>query len=161
MAKIIKELNWDCILIAAGPVSSGNLRNLLRLCKKLHIVDRVIILGLVDRVTLLKLYAIADVFILPSSLEAGRPPIAILQALAAGIPVITTAEASSPESKNAVMMVHRDPDEVAKSLIKLFRDERLYNQLVMKGYHFVKRYHSNEALLKAYSNILDQLEPRH
>lgn len=82
-------------LIVAGKQSQVADNAIAALPKELGIEDRVTFLGGVERETLPKLFASSDLFILPSRQEALG--VAILEALACGVPVIGSDAGGIPE----------------------------------------------------------------
>lgn len=95
--------------------------------------DRVIITGYVPHDLLPVLYKHADLFVYPSLYEGfGLPP---LEALAQGVPVITSDAASLPEvvGDAALIFQPHDVDRLAELIIKVLKDEKLRDSLREKG----------------------------
>ena len=82
---------------------------------------------------LIKLYQSADLFLLPSLYEGFGLP--MLEAMACGVPVITSNRTSIPEvTGNAAILV--DPEniqEIANAICKVLKDENLKSDLIRKG----------------------------
>jgi glycosyltransferase involved in cell wall biosynthesis len=91
--------------------------------------DTVILAGLTPHIA--PFYAIADVFVLPSLTEGS--PNALLEAMAAGLPIVATAVGGVPEiaadDVNALLVAPRDPEGLAQAVNSLLgnreRCERL------------------------------------
>jgi glycosyltransferase involved in cell wall biosynthesis len=68
-----------------------------------------------------RLFAEADIFLLPSFVE--NQPIAVLEAMAAGLPLVVTPVGSMPEfleeGRNALFVQPGDPEEIASKLTEL------------------------------------------
>jgi glycosyltransferase involved in cell wall biosynthesis len=93
----------------------------------------VLFLGIVEDEDLPMLYNCADIFVYPSLYEGfGLPP---LEAMACGIPVITSNTSSLPEVVgNAGIMV--DPDDVnslCEAMYNVLKDKELWHQMSKKG----------------------------
>jgi glycosyltransferase involved in cell wall biosynthesis len=77
-------------------------------------------------------YAIADAFVLPSHSE-GSPNV-LLEAMAAGVPVVATAVGGVPEivssGKNALLVVRGDTVGLAFAVTQLLIDQALRDRLV-------------------------------
>lgn len=75
--------------------------------------------------------AVADVFILPSSVEG--MPISILEAMRSSLPIITTAVSGIPEviehDRSGVFIKPGSPPEIARAVLRLRRDEALRTRL--------------------------------
>jgi len=88
---------------------------------KAGLQDRIAVPGWVDRERTQKLLCEADIFILPSHFEA--MPIAILEAMAHGVPVIATPVGAIPEfltaGQTALLVPPGDPEELAKAIERL------------------------------------------
>ncbi len=82
---------------------------------------------------LIKLYQSADLFLLPSLYEGFGLP--MLEAMACGVPVITSNRTSIPEvvGNAAVMVNPENIDEIANAVCRVLQDENLKMDLVKKG----------------------------
>jgi glycosyltransferase involved in cell wall biosynthesis len=88
------------------------------LAESLDLGDRVVFLGVVDDVV--PLYAAADVFVLPACPEGWS--MSLLEAMAAGLPVVTTDEGGIPEpasASTAVLVEDERPEALARAILKL------------------------------------------
>ncbi len=79
------------------------------------------------------LYSAADLFVFPSLNEGFGLP--IVEAMAAGTPVVTSDVASMPEiGADAVVLVNpNDPDDIAKKIHEVLSDNTLVNSLIERG----------------------------
>lgn len=89
----------DWTLIIAGPDEGGHERDLRVLAKRLSLGDRVLFTGSLFGADKLAAFAAADMFVLPSHSEGF--PIALLEAAAAGLPVLQTHHCNFPELTQA------------------------------------------------------------
>jgi glycosyltransferase involved in cell wall biosynthesis len=86
--------------------------------ESLDLGDSVVFLGLVDDVA--PLYAAADVFVLPSCPEGWS--MALLEAMAAGLPVVATSGEGTTEpasAATAVLVEDERPEALARGILKL------------------------------------------
>ncbi|MBN1312507.1 MAG: glycosyltransferase family 4 protein [Anaerolineae bacterium] len=99
----------------------------------LGIADRVVFTGYVDDVDLPALYRAAAVFAYPALYEGFGLP--VLEAMACGVPVITSNISSLPEAAGeaALLVSPLDVEEMASVLGRLLADEVLRNNLRGKG----------------------------
>jgi glycosyltransferase involved in cell wall biosynthesis len=97
--------------------------------------DRVILPGWVDSQAANDLLHRADIFVLPSYFEA--MPIAILEALAHGVPVVATPVGAIPEfltdGENAVLVPPGAPDQLADAIARLIDDANERRRLGAAG----------------------------
>lgn len=87
MAEISGELD-DWILVLAGADECDHLREVHELVRKFHLEQHIVITGLLVNQAKRDAFAAADLFVLPTKREAA--PVVVLEALGAGIPVLTT-----------------------------------------------------------------------
>lgn len=79
----------------------------------------------------------ADVFVLPSISEASG--IAVLEAMSAKVPVITTDLGLYP--KDIYLSAGKgEPKEIAKSINKIFSNIKYRNKIIKNAYEYVKKY---------------------
>ena len=76
----------------------------------------------------------ADVFVLPTYYPAEGQPWAILEAMAAGLPIISTDQGAITESVvdgvNGFIVEKRNSDQVAAKIVQLCQDSRLRRLMV-------------------------------
>jgi glycosyltransferase involved in cell wall biosynthesis len=107
------------VLVMAGGIQrDGHYQQLLRFIKEQALEDSVVLPGFVADPDLLQLYALSAVFFFPSLYEGfGFPP---LEAMAAGVPVLSSNTSSMPEVLgNAAVMY--DPTDVERAGEELFQ----------------------------------------
>lgn len=108
------------IVVAGTDAGSGYLKEIRQRCSRLGVDDLFIFLGEVQGQAKQDALAAADAFILPSYSEG--LPVAALEALGAGLPVIVTDQCNIPEIQrcNAGFVVLPDRSEMATAITKLF-----------------------------------------
>ncbi|MGQ9630788.1 MAG: glycosyltransferase family 4 protein [bacterium] len=101
--------------------------------RELRLEDRIIFPGFVDSGDLPGLYNLAEVFVWPTLYEGfGLPP---LEAMACGVPVVTSNTSSIPEvvGDGALKVNPRDPGEIAEAISCVLGDRSLRDSLRKKG----------------------------
>jgi glycosyltransferase involved in cell wall biosynthesis len=128
------------VIVGEGPER----QRLESLAARLGMCDRVIFTG--HRLQLAPFYAMADVFVLPS-LSEGCPN-ALLEAMAAGLPIVATTVGGVPEvvadGVHALLVGPRDPAMLASALSMLLTNRRLARELGDGARKNVLRRHTPE-----------------
>jgi glycosyltransferase involved in cell wall biosynthesis len=111
------------------------------------------LLGYVEEKQLKLLYKNAKVFLFVSYYEGFGLP--VLEAMASGIPVITSTKSSLPEiaGNAAILCDPNDITSIKKAIITLLKDEDKRSDLIAKGYENIKSYSWESVALK-FSKIL-------
>lgn len=129
--------------------------------EELGLQDSVHFPGYVDEKDKPYLIAGAKIFVFPSLYEGFGIP--VLEAMACGVPVLTSNTSSLPEvCENAALLVApQDSDAIAKGLARLYTDEALREQLIERGLaraalpEFTKEF-SAEALYQVYLELMHE-----
>ncbi len=122
LPQVLKEV--EVKLVLAG---SGNQRDYQYLAQTLGISDKLRFLGRVSDDTLRLLYSSCDLFVLPSRLEGLG--IVILEAMAAGKPIVSTNVGGIPEliesGQNGILVEADNEVELAGAIVKMLSDNSL------------------------------------
>jgi glycosyltransferase involved in cell wall biosynthesis len=145
----------EALFVLAGEGSERN--SLLAQAQALGIADRVLFLGY--RWDIPELLASCDLFVLPS-LKEGLS-LAILEAMAAGRPVIATAVGGSAETvthgETGLLVRPEDPTALAEAIRTLLRDESLARRLADAGRAYVNREHTLERMAQQVMDVYDEI----
>ena len=128
-------------------VGDGPQRRLLeKMIIDLNLEDSVFLMGWRDRDTLRTFYSSADCFVLPS-LDEGMPN-ALLEAMAAGLPIVATDVAGSSElvkeGVNGLLVPPASPAALAQALISLVTDDPLRSRMAKSSSERVLGYNWKE-----------------
>jgi alpha-1,3-rhamnosyl/mannosyltransferase len=136
-AQVASPLREEFDLVAAGPVGWGDQRTLERLRSA---EGGLRYLGYVPEEDLPGLTAGAAVFVYPSLYEGFGLPLG--QAMAAGVPVITSNVSSMPEvaGEAGLLVDPRSPAEIARALERLLPDAELRQKMAQRGIERARRY---------------------
>lgn len=98
------------------------------------LINRIILTGYVINTDLPSIYCQSEVFLYPSLRESFGIP--MLEAMACGVPVITSNTSSMPEVAGtaAYIIDPFKPEEITAALIKILNDKNLKAGLISKGY---------------------------
>ena len=122
-------------LVLAGPNSGHSMSRNIE-----HPIPEIVFTGYVDQDKKWQLLRNADVFVFPSFYEGFGFP--VLEAQAAGIPVVASDVSSLPEilKDSALLINPKSPTEIAEAIYKIIRNPKFKKGLVKKGYENTKRY---------------------
>lgn len=135
---------WKLLIAGQGELEA-HLRDMIR---TLDLVDCVELLGFVDDVA--PLYSAADVFVLSSHLEGLGT--SILDAMAAGVPVVATAAGGIPEivqhERTGLLVPPRSPEQLALAIDSLLADPERARALAFAARQRVEAEFSADAMVE-------------
>ena len=143
------------ILAGSGPERKA----LEKLAAGLGVSDAVIFTGRVDNEGMAALYHGADIMINPSLVD--NMPISVLEALASGVPVVSTNVGGVPylveHGKTALLVPIQDPEAMANAILALLNDPAKAQQMSQAGVESVQQYtwpNVRERLFRVYEQVL-------
>jgi glycosyltransferase involved in cell wall biosynthesis len=130
-------INFHCLLVGDGEARTEIEAHI----RRLNLTDQITVLGFQPRHRVRELLAGADVMVLPSIVTGtGRQegiPVALMEALAIGLPAIATAISGIPEliedGETGLLVPERDPQALTRAIIKLYHSRELGPQLGAGG----------------------------
>ena len=130
----------DATLTIAG---SGPLEESLRsLAKTLGLADAIIFSGRLDKDAMTQAYREADIAINPSLVD--NMPNSILEAMASGIPVVSTNVGGVPfivqDQDTALLVPPKSPEAMANAILRLVEDAPLSEKLIKNSLAEVQKY---------------------
>lgn len=151
-AKVSEKIPSKLIFAGDGPERY----NLERLCRELNLCNKVIFIGKVNDTT--HVLEMSDLFILPSETESFG--LAALEALAVGVPVISSNTGGIPEvnihNSTGFLSNVGDVEDMAKNSIDLLSDELKFQQFRVNALKRAKLF-SLEKVLPLYEEIYTSL----
>jgi len=153
--KILKEHSpkIKVIIVGGGPLRM----ELDRQVKESHVEDIVYFLGF--RKDVPQILSSLDLFVLSSYLEGLGS--SILDAMACRLPVVATKVGGIPEvvvhRETGILVPPRNPQAIARAILKLYNDKILAARLGQKGYEVVHRKFSSEAMAEKIVNLYKKL----
>jgi glycosyltransferase involved in cell wall biosynthesis len=131
LATLPLDLPWRLVLAGDGPEWT----NLAGLAARHNIAERIEVSGWVKREDLPGIYRDADIFVLPSRIDG--TPNALLEAMAAGLPVIGTRVANTKEAvvegTTGFLVEPEDVEGLAKAITTLANDTGLRGTMGQAG----------------------------
>jgi len=157
MLKALKTLppNYKLVLSGGNGYGSEAIHEFIR---TESLGDRARLLGFVDDAQLAWLYQAASVFLFPSFEEGFGIP--VLEAMAGGVPVVTSNVSSMPEvgGKAALYVDPHSPADIARKVVQAVEDSALREALIRKGLARASEFtwrRTAEATLAVYDEVLE------
>ena len=152
----LRDMGSPVQLVIAG--EGPERRRIERLCQSLAVTSSVVLAG--HRENLSHLYAAADMFVLPSYTE-GSPNV-VLEAMAAGLPIVATAVGGVPEiirhESTGLLVKARDPNSIAAAVHRLLGDKELRRSLSTQAKHESIQFSSSaycDSMLQLYDSLVN------
>ncbi|MCD4738727.1 MAG: glycosyltransferase [Anaerolineae bacterium] len=141
------------VIVGAGPERES----LEALSERLGLADRVHFVGQQSNVP--EWLAALDIFALTSDWEGMSN--AILEAMAAGLPIVATAVGGTPEvvvdGVTGLLVPPRDPDALTQAITRLLRDPDLRRKMGRAGRERVQQHFSVERMVQQTQSLYEQL----
>lgn len=142
-------------LAGSGPEEHA----LMQLAARLGMTEAVTFIGRLDNEDMADIYNSADIMINPSL--ADNMPISVLEALASGVPVVSTNVGGIPylveHEKTAVLVPAQNPEAMANAILSLLNDPPKSSVMTRAGIESVRQYtwpNVRGCLLRIYEQVL-------
>jgi glycosyltransferase involved in cell wall biosynthesis len=137
------DVRLDIIGPCVGRTGEGERDAIVDEARRLDVADRVSLLGPVALDRLMPMYRAYDIFVLPTLPGEGIPRV-LLEAMSAGLPVVTTRVAGIPglvtHEANGLLLDRATPDAIAAAIVRLAADAPLRQHLIARGYETARRF---------------------
>ena len=149
----------DVEVLAAGAevdAEQGYLRRCLTLAEDLGVADRFRWLGQVDRPGKLRLLESIDVFAMPTLFPEAKG-IPVIEALAAGVPVVAPAHGTFPElldnERAGLLHAPGDPADLAHAIVRLLNDVELASRCGRHGHERSLARHTADQMAAGHEDL--------
>jgi glycosyltransferase involved in cell wall biosynthesis len=143
-AKLLQKEDIRFIIIGFGPL------DIRQMVVNYDLEDSVIVFDKMSQGQLHFIYSKADVFCLPSinHVEEGPEgiPVVLMEAMAAGMPVITTATGGTIELVNEIIVPQQDSEAIATSVMRLAENPGMRKRMGQENQKIIRNLYSPENL---------------
>jgi glycosyltransferase involved in cell wall biosynthesis len=155
MKSILRQLEVYLVIGGKGPELNG----LRRLAAELQITSHVLFAGYIKEEDLPLHFAMADIFVLHSTYETFG--LVLVQALAAGKPVVSVRSTAIPEvlenGHESRLVAPLDPDALAGAILSLLVDNKALNRFSAAARQKAIEQFSWEAIVQRYEKVFSDL----
>ncbi|HEY0058559.1 MAG TPA: glycosyltransferase, partial [Flavisolibacter sp.] len=139
-----KSYGIKCSIVGEGPL----LPVLKDFIRQHQLEENVHLYGALEQEKIKPLYEAADLFVLPckKTVDGDRDglPNVLMEALAVGVPVISTALSAVPElienEVTGLLVPQEDAGSIAEAVMRLMNDPTLYQDIVANGWKKIKKF---------------------
>ena len=136
------KIHWHCIGKFDGNAGEKEYLKTLMRAKELDVSKYLTLHGSKSWDELKQVYENSDIFVLPTYAE-GVPRV-LLEAQAAGLPIVTTSVGGIPAAiqngQNGIIVPPGDPIIIANAIFRIIQDKHLFNQLIIGGIETAKEF---------------------
>ena len=158
LAKLDLALNWRLVLVGDGPEWPAIAGEAARL----GLADRLEVRGWVRKEQLPAIYREGDIFVLPSRDEGMAN--ALLEAMAAGLPVVGTRVAGTGEvvieGETGLLVAPEDADALAAAVAALIQDESRRAAFGREGRKRVETTFGWDIVASAWTGVMEQVRAK-
>lgn len=153
--KLPQDLRAQYKLVIGASKRDKYFSDLEKVVRNKGLTENILFTGFIEDKYLSAIYSMSSLFAFPSLYEGfGLPP---LEAMAYGIPVVSSNTSSMPEvlGDAALLVDPRDTNEFAKAMISILTDDDLRKSMIIKGLERVKLF-TPEKMAKALLQTLEE-----
>lgn len=158
LIEAMRDIEARLLVVGSGPLEA-EWRSSTERC---GVADRVVFLGQIPDEVLSAYYAAADLFVLPASHRSEAFGAVLLEAMAAGVPVISTELGTGTSFVNVhgetgLVVPPRDPQALKRAIGRLLEDEALRRRLGEKAQVRAQTFSKEtmvEAVIRLYKDLL-------
>ena len=162
--KAVSEVNRKCgnvEFLFAGAWVNEDVKQEVEAMVQGHAGQSIKFLGTVSGQSKVDVLLQADVFVLPTYYPAEGQPWVILEAMAAGLPIISTDQGAITESVadgvNGFIVEKRNSHQVAAKIVKLCQDSRLRGLMGSESRRLYEQNFTEEKMVENMSKVFESI----
>jgi glycosyltransferase involved in cell wall biosynthesis len=107
------------------------------------------------------LFLLTDIFVLPTYYRYEGQPWVIVEAMAAGLPIITTDHGCIKEmvvhGENGFLIQKQNPQQISEKIIALLKDDDLRNRMGRKSRERFLKYYTRDIFISGLNNVFEHV----
>jgi len=154
---VIKKVDAHFLIVGSG---GDYKQKLINLAKELNVGNNTTFTDFLDWDDYPNIYAIADLFAMPS--EAELQSIVTMEAVASGLPIVVVNKGALPEltsMNNGLVFEPKNSKQMAECIVKILTDEKLKKTMGANSLELIKDHSMESVAVKfeeTYKNVLNQ-----
>lgn len=155
---VLKKIDAHFLFVGSGGEYK---QQMIKLVEKLRVEKHVTFTDFLDWKDYPNIYAIADVFAIPS--EAELQSIVTMEAVATGLPVVVADKGALPElasNGNGLVFESANSEQMAECIIKILSDKKLRTDMGKKSLQLIKK-HSLESVADQFEKLYKKVIKLH
>jgi glycosyltransferase involved in cell wall biosynthesis len=140
--------------------NDGSLESTISLAKELHVLDRIALVGPIDKSKVPDRLSTGDIFLNTSNVD--NTPISVLEAMACGLPVVSTNVGGIPylleDGKDALLVPPDDAKGMANAIRRITREPGLAEMLSKNARQKVEQFNWTNVLPRWEALLTSALE---
>ena len=155
----VLEQTTDVRFVFVGDTSFPEARQAMEWVQQRSLERYVSFLGTRSGEEKTRIFQESDIFAFPTWYPLEGQPVAVIEAMAAGLPVVTTRHATIPDilgEDGAVYVNKRDPEDIAEKLLRLLGDESLRRNMGQINQNRFLQCHTADKFAEGVARVLRQ-----
>jgi glycosyltransferase involved in cell wall biosynthesis len=153
MARMVADKGKPVKFVLAGSVKSTSFyQDIMRLISDLKLTNDVEIVGAVYGAEKDKIFHDSDIFVFPTYYDLEAFPLVNLEAMRAGLPIVSSNEGSIPEmvidGKNGYIVDPKNIEQLSDNVLRLVNDEELRIKMGKVGRKMYEKFFTTQAYEK-------------
>lgn len=140
-------------------VGGGNYRaELIKIAEKLNLTNQINFTGNLSHDQIFQQHGKSHLFVFPTNVKEGFPKV-VIEAMAAGLPVITTNVSVLPfliGTENGIILESPTPQNVSDAILQIISDERKYHEMMKSARETALKY-----TLENWKNVIAEKLSKH
>ena len=155
--KLLQKIYPDCQLCMVGPDKDNISLRIKMLAEEYKLLQNLTLTGRISKSQIVEVSKNHDIFI--NTTDFDNLPITVLEAMALGLPIVSTNAGGLPhllEESDSILVDRNDPDAMAESIIKIIQTPNLGHKLSYNARRKVEEKYSKKIINQKWSDIFQK-----